>query len=87
MSYLILVTCLFCIIGFWYVLLLIISVCIHTQNATSVHDAVSVPFTLPAEAQNEGQFAFSVKSISMSQKLKGTLSYIVKVCIALNSCV
>ena len=50
-----------------------------TQNSTSTHDAVPVPFTLPPEAQNEGQFAFTVKNINMSQKLKGTLSYIVKV--------
>jgi hypothetical protein len=40
---------------------------------------VRVPFTLPAEAQNEGQFAFTVKNINMSQKLKGTVVYIVKV--------
>jgi AP-3 complex subunit delta-1 len=39
---------------------------------------VRVPFQLPPEAQNEGQFAFNVDAITMPQKLKGTLTYIVK---------
>ncbi len=42
-------------------------------------DAVKVPFTLLPEAQNEGQFAFTVDSVNMPQKLKGTLTYMVKV--------
>ncbi|KAK7490361.1 hypothetical protein BaRGS_00018340 [Batillaria attramentaria] len=44
----------------------------------SHHDAVKVPFTLPPGAQNEGQFAFTVDSITAPQKLRGTLTYIVK---------
>ncbi|GFN96700.1 Ap-3 complex subunit delta-1 [Plakobranchus ocellatus] len=43
------------------------------------HDAIRVPFILLPEAQNEGQFAFTVESISMPQKLRGTLTYIIKV--------
>jgi len=40
---------------------------------------VRVPFTLPAGAQNEAQFQFYVNSISMPQRLKGTLTYVAKV--------
>lgn len=42
------------------------------------HDPVKVPFILLPNSQNEGQFAFSVQSITMPQKLKGTLTYIMK---------
>ncbi|ELT88988.1 hypothetical protein CAPTEDRAFT_18044 [Capitella teleta] len=42
------------------------------------HDPVSVPFQLPPLAQNEGQFAFSVDAISVPQRMKGTLTYIIK---------
>ncbi|KAK3753179.1 hypothetical protein RRG08_024453 [Elysia crispata] len=42
------------------------------------HDAIRVPFVLLPEAQNEGQFAFTVENITMPQKLRGTLTYIVK---------
>ncbi|RUS81512.1 hypothetical protein EGW08_010719 [Elysia chlorotica] len=42
------------------------------------HDAIRVPFVLLPEAQNEGQFAFTVDNITMPQKLRGTLTYIVK---------
>ncbi|CAL1543843.1 unnamed protein product [Lymnaea stagnalis] len=42
------------------------------------HDAVKVPFVLLPEAQNEGQFAFTVDKITMPQKLRGTLTYIIK---------
>ncbi|XP_070195049.1 AP-3 complex subunit delta-1-like isoform X2 [Littorina saxatilis] len=41
-------------------------------------DAVKVPFTLPAGTQNEGQFAFGVEEITAPQKLRGTLTYILK---------
>ncbi|ESP05472.1 hypothetical protein LOTGIDRAFT_177167 [Lottia gigantea] len=41
-------------------------------------DAVKVPFNILPESQNEGQFAFSVENITMPQKLRGTLTYIVK---------
>lgn len=44
----------------------------------SQHDAIQVPFVLLPESQNEGQFAFQVESITMPQKLKGTLTYILK---------
>ncbi|PVD23927.1 hypothetical protein C0Q70_17203 [Pomacea canaliculata] len=44
----------------------------------SHHDAVKVPFTLPPATQNEGQFAFTVDSIVVPQKMRGTLTYIVK---------
>lgn len=42
------------------------------------HDAIRVPFVLLPEAQNEGQFAFTVDNITTPQKLRGTLTYIVK---------
>uniref|UniRef100_A0A0B7A1L1 AP-3 complex subunit delta n=1 Tax=Arion vulgaris TaxID=1028688 RepID=A0A0B7A1L1_9EUPU len=42
------------------------------------HDAVKVPFVLLPEAQNEGQFAFTVDQITIPQKLRGTLTYIRK---------
>lgn len=44
----------------------------------SVHDAVQVPFVLPAGVSNEGQFAFFVESIVQPTKMKGTLTYMVK---------
>uniref|UniRef100_UPI00358E5B4D AP-3 complex subunit delta-1 isoform X2 n=1 Tax=Myxine glutinosa TaxID=7769 RepID=UPI00358E5B4D len=40
--------------------------------------AVSVPFQLPPGVSNEAHFTFTVQSIVMPQKLKGTMSYIVK---------
>ncbi|KAK3089741.1 hypothetical protein FSP39_006122 [Pinctada imbricata] len=42
------------------------------------HDAIRVPFLLLPGGQNEGQFAFSVQDINTAQKLKGTLTYILK---------
>lgn len=48
------------------------------EPGTSMHDAVQVPFVLLPESQNEGQFAFQVDSISMPQKMKGTVTYILK---------
>ncbi|OCU00564.1 AP-3 complex subunit delta-1 [Xenopus laevis] len=47
-------------------------------EGASVHDAIPVPFQLPPGVSNEAQFVFTVQSIVMPQKLKGTLSYIVK---------
>ncbi|XP_064604156.1 AP-3 complex subunit delta-1-like isoform X2 [Liolophura sinensis] len=44
----------------------------------SQHDSVKVPFVLLPNAQNEGQFAFTVSSITMPQRLRGTLTYILK---------
>lgn len=46
---------------------------------SSHHDAIKVPFILLPSAQNEGQFAFNIQEIKVAQKLKGTLTYIVKV--------
>lgn len=44
----------------------------------SHRDPVKVPFILLPNSQNEGQFAFSVDTINIPQKLKGTLTYIEK---------
>uniref|UniRef100_A0A8C3SZW3 AP-3 complex subunit delta-1 n=1 Tax=Chelydra serpentina TaxID=8475 RepID=A0A8C3SZW3_CHESE len=43
-----------------------------------VHDGIPVPFQLPPGISNEAQFVFTLQSIVMAQKLKGTLSFIVK---------
>lgn len=48
------------------------------EVGASQHDGVKVPFQLPPEASNEGQFAFTIHAITMPQKLKGTLIYMVK---------
>ncbi|KAF7702997.1 hypothetical protein HF521_022004 [Silurus meridionalis] len=42
------------------------------------HDGLVVPFQLPPGVSNEARFVFSVQSIIMPQKLKGTLTFIVK---------
>ncbi|KAM4808513.1 AP-3 complex subunit delta-1 [Rhinophrynus dorsalis] len=47
-------------------------------EGTSVHDGIPVPFQLPPGVSNEAQFVFTVQSIVLPQKLKGTLSFIVK---------
>ncbi|KAG8431159.1 hypothetical protein GDO86_019336 [Hymenochirus boettgeri] len=47
-------------------------------DGASVHDGILIPFQLPPGISNEAQFAFTVQSIVMPQKLKGTLSFIVK---------
>ncbi|XP_062966541.1 AP-3 complex subunit delta-1 isoform X2 [Cynocephalus volans] len=47
-------------------------------EGSSVHDGVPVPFQLPPGVSNEAQFVFTVQSIIMAQKLKGTLSFIAK---------
>lgn len=44
----------------------------------SVHAGVPVPFQLPPGVSNEARFVFSVQSVVMAQKLKGTLSFIAK---------
>ena len=38
------------------------------------------------ESSNEGQFAFTVESIVMVQKLRGTLTYVIKVLYNIISC-
>ena len=48
------------------------------QLGQNHNDSVRVPFTLPPGAQNEGQFAFTVENITAPQKLRGTLTYILK---------
>lgn len=45
---------------------------------SSSHDSVPVPFHLLPGCSNEGQFAFTVESIVMTQKLRGTLTYVIK---------
>uniref|UniRef100_A0A8C5PFS7 AP-3 complex subunit delta-1 n=1 Tax=Leptobrachium leishanense TaxID=445787 RepID=A0A8C5PFS7_9ANUR len=50
---------------------------LRPEGAT-VHDGIPVPFQLPPGVSNEAQFVFTVKSIIMPQKLKGTLSFIAK---------
>eukprot|EP00118_Oscarella_pearsei_P003393 m.14139 g.14139 ORF g.14139 m.14139 type:complete len:1230 (+) comp25546_c0_seq1:46-3735(+) len=42
------------------------------------HDGIRVPFQLPPDIANEAQFAFTVDSIQMPQKLRGTLTYMIK---------
>ncbi|KAK3755607.1 hypothetical protein QZH41_017603, partial [Actinostola sp. cb2023] len=42
-------------------------------------DSVPVPFHLLPGSSNEGQFAFTVENITMQQKLRGTLTYMIKV--------
>ena len=60
------------------VVLRCLSCCVLQMGNTS-HDAVQVPFVLPPNIENEGQFAFSVEGIQMPTKMKGTLTYMVKV--------
>ncbi|XP_014651510.1 PREDICTED: AP-3 complex subunit delta-1 isoform X1 [Ceratotherium simum simum] len=47
-------------------------------EGSSVHDGVPVPFQLPPGISNEAQFVFTIQSIVMAQKLKGTLTFIAK---------
>uniref|UniRef100_A0A2I3M287 AP-3 complex subunit delta-1 n=1 Tax=Papio anubis TaxID=9555 RepID=A0A2I3M287_PAPAN len=47
-------------------------------QGSSVHDGVPVPFQLPPGVSNEAQYVFTIQSIVMAQKLKGTLSFIAK---------
>ncbi|XP_051893649.1 AP-3 complex subunit delta-1 isoform X3 [Pristis pectinata] len=47
-------------------------------EGSSIHDGISVPFQLPPDVSNEARFVFTVESIVMPQKLKGTLTFIVK---------
>ena len=56
--------------------ILITVMIIPFQNAD---DAVKVSFELPPTLRNEAQFIFNVMSLSMPQKMKGTVTYIIKV--------
>ncbi|XP_077188127.1 AP-3 complex subunit delta-1 isoform X2 [Paroedura picta] len=47
-------------------------------EGSSIHDGIPVPFQLPPGVSNEAQFVFTLQSIIMAQKLKGTLSFIAK---------
>ncbi|XP_043911427.1 AP-3 complex subunit delta-1 [Protopterus annectens] len=47
-------------------------------EGSTVHDGIPVPFQLPPGIANEARFVFTVQSVVMPQKLKGTLTYIVK---------
>ncbi|KAG7456877.1 hypothetical protein MATL_G00240590 [Megalops atlanticus] len=42
------------------------------------HEGLTVPFQLPPGGSNEVRFVFSVQCIAMPQKLKGTLTFIIK---------
>ena len=48
------------------------------QMGTSSHEGIKVPFQLPPGQANECQFTFYVQSFLMPQKLRGTLTYMVK---------
>nr|XP_023699707.1 AP-3 complex subunit delta-1-like isoform X2 [Paramormyrops kingsleyae] len=51
---------------------------LQRPEGASPHEAVTIPFQLPPGVSNEARFVFSVQSIVMPQKLKGTLAFIVK---------
>nr|XP_028569877.1 AP-3 complex subunit delta-1 [Podarcis muralis] len=47
-------------------------------EGSSIHDGIPVPFQLPPGVSSEAQFVFTLQSIVMAQKLKGTLAFIIK---------
>uniref|UniRef100_A0A3Q3R8W4 AP-3 complex subunit delta-1 n=1 Tax=Monopterus albus TaxID=43700 RepID=A0A3Q3R8W4_MONAL len=51
---------------------------LQRPEGSGPHDGLAVPFQLPPGVSNEAQFVFTVQSIVMPQKLKGTLTFIVK---------
>ncbi|KAG7488217.1 hypothetical protein MATL_G00030130 [Megalops atlanticus] len=51
---------------------------LQRPEGSGPHDGLPVPFQLPPGVSNEARFVFSVQSIVMPQKLKGTLTFIVK---------
>uniref|UniRef100_A0A673MS21 AP-3 complex subunit delta-1 n=1 Tax=Sinocyclocheilus rhinocerous TaxID=307959 RepID=A0A673MS21_9TELE len=51
---------------------------LQRPEGAGAHDSLTVPFQLPPGVSNEARFVFSVQSIVMPQKLKGTLTFIVK---------
>ena len=53
-----------------------------TQVGVESDDAIKLAFDLAAGAKNEVQFAFDLRDVTQAQKLKGTLTYMVKVCTA-----
>uniref|UniRef100_H2ZNY7 AP-3 complex subunit delta Mu C-terminal domain-containing protein n=1 Tax=Ciona savignyi TaxID=51511 RepID=H2ZNY7_CIOSA len=48
------------------------------DEKSSQHDALSVPFSLPPSARNECQLDFSATSVTMPQRLKGTVTYMLQ---------
>ncbi|XP_075943968.1 AP-3 complex subunit delta-1 isoform X6 [Anarhichas minor] len=51
---------------------------LQRAEGSGPHDGLTVPFQLPPVVSNEARFVFTVQSIVMPQKLKGTLTFIVK---------
>ncbi|XP_040039745.2 AP-3 complex subunit delta-1 isoform X5 [Gasterosteus aculeatus] len=51
---------------------------LQRPEGSGPHDGLTVPFQLPPGVSNEARFVFAVQSIVMPQKLKGTLTFIVK---------
>ncbi|XP_075879081.1 AP-3 complex subunit delta-1 isoform X4 [Nelusetta ayraudi] len=51
---------------------------LQRPEGSGPHDGLTVPFQLPPGVSNEARFVFTVQSIVMQQKLKGTLTFIVK---------
>ncbi|XP_029005396.1 AP-3 complex subunit delta-1 isoform X5 [Betta splendens] len=51
---------------------------LQRPQGSGPHDGLVVPFQLPPGVSNEARFVFTVQSIVMPQKLKGTLTFIVK---------
>lgn len=51
---------------------------LQRPEGSGPHDGLVVPFQLPPGVSNEARYVFTVQSIVMPQKLKGTLSFIVK---------
>lgn len=51
---------------------------LQRPEGSGPHDGLVVPFQLPPGVSNEARYVFSVQSIVMPQKLKGTLTFIVK---------
>uniref|UniRef100_F6T2R5 AP-3 complex subunit delta domain-containing protein n=1 Tax=Ciona intestinalis TaxID=7719 RepID=F6T2R5_CIOIN len=48
------------------------------DGGSSSHDAVRIPFSLPPSARNECQLEFTASSVTMPQRLKGTITYMVQ---------
>ncbi|KAA8589955.1 hypothetical protein FQN60_013320 [Etheostoma spectabile] len=51
---------------------------LQRPEGSGPHDGLTVPFQLPPGVSNEARFVFTMQSIIMPQKLKGTLTFIVK---------
>uniref|UniRef100_A0A8D0AAQ2 AP-3 complex subunit delta-1 n=1 Tax=Sander lucioperca TaxID=283035 RepID=A0A8D0AAQ2_SANLU len=51
---------------------------LQRPEGSGPHDGLTVPFQLPPGVSNEARFVFTMQSIITPQKLKGTLTFIVK---------